>query len=342
MTGEAAHHDIVVVGASSGGIDALAQLVAGLPADLPAAVFMVLHVEPGFSSMLPELLSRRGPLRAAHAIHGEPITPGRIYLAPPDNHLMLRPGFLQVVRGPKENGHRPSVDALFRTASTAYGPRVIGVVLTGHLDCGTAGLLSIKSRGGLAIVQNPREAEVVSMPRSAIEHVSVDHVATLQDIPALVTRLVHEPAASWPPHLPGALAEVEGDEPGVAADLVCPICQGKLTETQINGFQMFHCHVGHSFSLESVAAEQAEEVERALWSASRALEESAALSARLAATAPGNLRQRFAEKEQAQMRDAQLIRQILLAGGVLRRSDADQTEDEADAAVTGEPRESSP
>ena len=148
-----------MVGASSGGIEALSQLVAGLPADLPAAVFLVLHMQPGFRSVLPELLSRRGPLRAAHAIHGEPIVPGRIYLAPPDNHLTLRPGGLQVVRGPKENGHRPSIDALFRTASVAYGPRVIGVVLTGYLDCGTAGLLSIKARGGKAIVQDPRDAE---------------------------------------------------------------------------------------------------------------------------------------------------------------------------------------
>jgi two-component system chemotaxis response regulator CheB len=339
VTAKAAGHDIVVVGASSGGIEALAQIVAGLPADLPAAVFVVIHVEPGFASILPDLLSRRGRLRAAHAIHGEPIEPGRIYLAPPDNHLMLRPGFVQVVRGPKENGHRPSVDALFRTASIAYGPRVIGVVLTGYLDCGTAGLLSIKSRGGLAIVQDPREAEATSMPRSAIQHAPVDHVVALREIPALLTGLVGEPPGPWPAHLPRALGEVEGDELGVSADIVCPICQGKLTETQVNGFQIFRCHVGHSFSLESVAAEQAEEVERALWAATRALEESAALSGRLAASATGKMRLRFAEKEQAQSRDAQLIRQILLAGGVLRQADAAQAEEEA--ALTAEPRESS-
>jgi two-component system chemotaxis response regulator CheB len=279
-------------------------------------------VQPGFASTLPDVRARRGPLRAAHALHGEPIVPGRIYVAPPDNHLMLRPGFMQVVRGPKENGHRPAIDPLFRTAAVAYGSRVVGVVLTGNLDCGTAGLLSIKARGGVAVVQDPTDAEVMAMPMSAIKHVDVDHVEPLDDIPALVTRLVNEPAGAWPAHLPGALVEMEGDEPGVAADIVCPICQGKLTESEVEGFHVFRCHVGHSFSLESVAAEQAEEVERALWAAARALEESASLAGRLATTGSGPLRQRFAEKAEAQMRDAALIRRILLSGGVLARPDA--------------------
>ncbi len=130
--------DIVVIGASTGGVDAVLELAAGLPADLPAAVFVVIHVQPGFESKLPELLTLRGRLPATHAVHGEAIAPGRIYVAPPDTQLLVRNGSVEVVRGPKENGHRPSVDALFRTASTAYGPRVIGVVLTGYLDCGTA------------------------------------------------------------------------------------------------------------------------------------------------------------------------------------------------------------
>jgi two-component system, chemotaxis family, protein-glutamate methylesterase/glutaminase len=319
---EATGHDIVVIGASAGGVEALSRVVAGLPADLGAAVFIALHSHPGFASTLPEILSRRGPLRASHAIHGETILPGRIYLAPPDNHLTLRPGYVQALRGPKENGHRPSVDALFRTASTAYGPRVIGVVLTGNLDCGTAGLLSIKSRGGIAIVQDPLQAEAPAMPASAVRHVEIDRVANVDDIPTLIAQLVREPAGPWPKQLPGALAQLEGDEPGRASDIVCPICQGKLTETEINGFRSFHCHVGHSFSLESVAAEQAEEVERALWSAARALEESASLAGRLSGAGSTELGRRFAEKAQAQMRDADTIRRILLAGGVLDRADA--------------------
>lgn len=340
MTAPAPGHDIIVVGASSGGIDALSRLVAGLPADLPAAVFAVLHMEPGFASTLPELLARHGQLRVGHAIHGEPVVPGRIYLAPPDNHLMLRPGFMQVVRGPKENGHRPAIDALFRTAATAYGPRVVGVVLTGYLDCGTAGLLSIKARGGKAIVQDPSDAQVTAMPRSAIEHAPVDHVVPLSEIAGLVARLAREPAGPWPPHLPGVLSEVEGDEPGAAAEIVCPICHGKLTATEVNGYHIFHCHVGHAFSLESVAAEQAEEVERALWSAARALEESASLAGRLAAAAGGgDMRRRFAEKEQAQRQDADLIRRILLSSGLLARPDRSES---GDAPVTAEPNETTP
>jgi two-component system chemotaxis response regulator CheB len=317
-------HDIVVVGASAGGVDALSQLVAGLPANFPAAVFIALHSHPGSPSSLPELLSRRGPLPAAHALHGEPIVPGRIYVAPPDNHLMLRPASVRVVRGPKENGHRPSVDALFRTASTAYGSRVVGVVLSGHLDCGTAGLLSVKARGGIAIVQDPRDASVSAMPAAAIQHVDVDLVAAVRDIPALLADFVSQPATPLPQQLPAGLGPLEGDAPGAAADIVCPICQGRLTETETNGFHLFRCHVGHSFSLESIAAEQAEEVERALWSAARALEESATLASRLAVTGGGELGARFAEKAQTQLRDAGLIRQILLSGGVLDRADANR------------------
>jgi two-component system chemotaxis response regulator CheB len=315
-------HDIIVIGASAGGVDALNQLVAGLPADLGAAVFIALHSHPGSASSLPELLSRRGPLPAAHALHGEPIVPGRIYVAPPDNHLMVRRGSVRVVRGPKENGHRPSVDALFRTASTAYGPRVVGVVLSGHLDCGTVGLLSVKARGGIAVVQDPGDAAVPAMPTAALQHVDVDRVAAVRDIAGLIAGFVSQPPGPAPRELPGALAAIEGAAPGAAADIVCPICHGRLTESESNGFHLFRCHVGHSFSMESIAAEQAEEVERALWSAARALEESAMLASRLAVTGGGDLGPRFAEKAQTQLRDAGLIRQILLAGGTLDRIDA--------------------
>jgi two-component system, chemotaxis family, protein-glutamate methylesterase/glutaminase len=319
-------HDIVVVGASEGGIEALSVLVAGLPADLPAAVFVVIHSRPGTESRFPELLSRRGPLRARHAIHGEPIVPGRIYVAPPDDHLLLRPGHVRVVRGPKENGFRPSVDALFRTASIAYGPRVIGVVLTGNLDCGTAGLLSIKARGGIALVQDPRDAAIPAMPRSAIDHVAVDHVAAVASLPSLIATLVAEAPGPKPESVPIEISELEGDEPGTAAELVCPICQGKLTETVVGGFSSFRCHVGHSFSLESVAAEQAEEVERALWASVRALEETARLSGRLAASTTGDTKTRFAEKAETQMQHADLIRRILLTGEMLTETDATRLE----------------
>lgn len=319
-------HDIVVVGASTGGLEAVSRLVAGLPPDLAAAVFVVQHVQPGFASMLPEILSQRGPLKAGHAIHGETIVPGRIYVAPPDNHLELRRGYLHVVRGPKENGHRPAVDALFRTASKAYGSRVIGVVLTGHLDCGTAGLLSIKARGGLAVVQDPADATSRDMPASAIKHVDVDHIVRLDDLPELITRLVDQPPTPWTGPVQRALAELEGDELGVAAAVVCPMCQGKLTETEVRGFELFRCHVGHAFSIASMAAEQAEELERALWESVRALEESAALAGRLGARASGELRRRFLEKEEAHGHQADMIRGVLLSGSGLSMVDADRIE----------------
>ncbi|HEY6475313.1 MAG TPA: chemotaxis protein CheB [Polyangia bacterium] len=323
--------DIVVVGASEGGTEALSTFVAGLPADLPAAVFVAMHARAGIESRLPELLTQRGPLRARHGIHGEAIAPGRIYVAPPDDHLLLRPGHVRVVRGPKENGFRPSVDALFRTASIAYGPRVIGVVLTGNLDCGTAGLLSIKARGGLALVQDPREAAVPAMPRSAIEHVAVDQVAGLASLSALVATLAAQPPGPRPEGLSREIAELEGDQPGAAAEIVCPICQGKLTETLVGGFSSFRCHVGHSFSLESVAAEQAEEVERAMWASVRALEESARLAQRLAASTIGEMQDRFAQKEETQMHHADVIRRLLLGGEMLTEADAAQL-DEAGSA----------
>jgi two-component system, chemotaxis family, protein-glutamate methylesterase/glutaminase len=324
MVPAAANRDIVVIGASSGGVEAIATLVAGLPAELPAAVFIVLHQLPGIRSSLSELLTRRGHLRARLAIHGETIEHGRIYVAPPDNHLTIRPGHVQVMRGPKENGHRPSVDALFRTASVAYGPRVVGVVLTGNLDCGTAGLLSVKARGGMALVQDPGEAAVPEMPQSAISHVEVDRVASITELPTLIAEAVSEPAAPWPTHLPRPLGELEGAAVGPSAQIVCPVCQGKLTETELGGFRSFRCHVGHSFSLESVAAEQAEEVERALWASIRALEESASLAEKLSLSAASpDMRHRFAEKAESQRHQADLVRRILLFGGTLSRTDSE-------------------
>src|SRR5262249_36203647 len=152
------------------------QLVAELPANLAAALFVVVHLPSGHASQLPQLLSQRGALPATHPLHGERVKPGAIYVAPPDNHLQLRDGILGVGRGPRANGHRPSADVLFRTAAAAFGSRVIGVVLSGYQNCGTAGMMSIKARGGLAVVQDPETALADEMPRHVIERVGVDHV----------------------------------------------------------------------------------------------------------------------------------------------------------------------
>jgi two-component system, chemotaxis family, protein-glutamate methylesterase/glutaminase len=183
---------LIVVGASAGGVQALCELVAGLPPDLPAAVLVVLHVAPHGHSALPAILARSGRLPACHPADGEAIRPGRIYVAPPDLHLMVEDGHLQLSRQASENGHRPAVDILFRTAARAYGPRVVGVVLTGNLDDGTAGLATIKRCGGRAVVQDPREADYPGMPESAIANVAVDHVLPLGEMAAVLQQLVHE------------------------------------------------------------------------------------------------------------------------------------------------------
>ena len=178
-------HDMITIGASAGGVEALTELVRGLPVDLPASVFVSLHVPPHGTSMLPQILSRRGPLPAHHARDGEPIEPGRIYVAPPDLHLLIHQGVVRLSRGPRENGFRPAIDPLFRTAARWHGPRVVGVILSGTLDDGTAGLLAIKERGGFAVVQDPDDALFPGMPRNAMDVVHVDHVL---------------PASEHPPH----------------------------------------------------------------------------------------------------------------------------------------------
>ncbi len=310
-----AQHDIIVIGASSGGVELLLDLAGELPADLPASIFVAIHTAPGFLSSLPELLSQRGPLPAVHPVHGAEIVPGRIYVAPPDNHLLVRHGYVDVVRGPRENGHRPAIDPLFRSASWAYGSRVVAVVLSGYLDCGTAGMMSVKARGGIAVVQDPATAVAPNMPRSALARVDVDHVVKPAELPGLLTRLAQQPARDEKAAPTPKLDALEGRRKGAAAEVVCPSCHGVLTEADVGGFRHFRCHVGHAFSLESLVREQSEDVERALWSAVRSLEEGAALSRRIAGSqSSAELRGRFADKQQELLQQAELIRRVLLRG----------------------------
>jgi two-component system chemotaxis response regulator CheB len=190
--------DVVVVGASAGGVEALHSLVSSLPEDLPASIFIVIHVRPSFISLLPELLSKWGPLPAAHAKDGEPIQLGRIYVAPPDRHLLIDGGKLSVVFGPKENHTRPAVDPLFRSAAQHCASRSVGIVLSGHLADGTAGLSEIKRAGGVAIVQDPDEADAPSMPRNALASVEVDYKLPADQIGAILAKLaVQRVKSTW-------------------------------------------------------------------------------------------------------------------------------------------------
>jgi two-component system, chemotaxis family, protein-glutamate methylesterase/glutaminase len=310
------HRDIVVIGASSGGLGALHEIVAALPANLPAALFVVLHSVPEHGSRLAEILSRWGPIPAHFAVHGERIRPGHIYVSPNDNHLTLQRDFVRVTRGPKENGHRPAVDPLFRTAARMYGNRVVGVVLSGTLTCGTEGLMAIKASGGAAVVQS--DAEYPGMAQSAVAHVEVDHVVRLAEIPRLLERLVTEPIPDD--------AESEAGGPHTVApqpsQIVCPACQGSMTETIEGGLLRYRCHVGHAFSVDSLLAEQSESLEAALWASVRTLEESAQLADRLAHSSDRRLAPRFRDKAQALRHHAALIQDVLLHGTTLDAEDS--------------------
>jgi two-component system chemotaxis response regulator CheB len=187
-----AGHDIIVVGASAGGVHALVTLVGSFPQKLPAAIFVVLHIPAESPSLLPDILSRAGPLEAVEAVDCMDIEHRCIYVVPPDHHLLIERGHVRVVRGPKENRHRPAVDPLFRSAAQVYGPRVVGVILTGALDDGTAGLLAVKRRGGIAVVQDPDEALYSSMPLSALTNVEVDYRLPLSSIGPLLVHLANE------------------------------------------------------------------------------------------------------------------------------------------------------
>lgn len=324
-------HDIIVIGASTGGVEALSTLARSLPRDVPAALFVVVHIPAQAPSALPTILERSGPLPARHAVDGEPIQPGRIYVAPPDLHLLVESGRVRLMRGPKENRSRPAIDPLFRSAARVYGPRVVGVILTGALNDGTAGLLAIKRRGGMAVVQDPADAFFPSMPESALEYVHADYCLPLAQIGPVLARLAHEPAPgegafSLPAEMEAEEKMTEMDEammqseprPGNLSAFTCPECKGTLWEIHDGGLLRFRCRQGHAFTGESMVAEQSEAVEEALWMALNILQESAQMSERMANEARHHNRHyaaaRFEAMAQEKMQRASLIRQVLLNG----------------------------
>jgi two-component system, chemotaxis family, protein-glutamate methylesterase/glutaminase len=328
-----ATRDTIVIGASAGGVQALVKFVADLPSDLHAAVFIVLHIPSHGPSLLPEILSRDSRLPVAHAIDGETIQCGKVYVAPPDHHLLIEDGHIQLVRGPKENLHRPSIDALFRSAARAAGPRVIGVVLTGARADGTVGMRAIKQRGGIAIIQDPAEAPFPSMPLSVMHDIRVDYSLLLRDIPLLLSKLSRETGEGegWFPvpdeiEIEARIAEqrMEGDELlasveklGKVSKLTCPDCNGALWEIDDKELLRYRCHVGHAFSSESLSEGQAEMLEIALWSAVRALEEKTVLAKRIVERARRSNQNRAARLFEIRAEEAEahgsMIRQLLLS-----------------------------
>jgi two-component system chemotaxis response regulator CheB len=282
---------LVVVGASAGGVEALQRFVRALPADFPAPILVVLHASPTGRSYLPEILTRAGRLPAAHASDGERLSSGRIFVAPPDYHLGVVDGQATLSRGPRENGHRPAIDVLFRSAATAYDSRVAGVVLSGTLDDGTVGLHAIREAGGATLVQAPEDALYADMPLNAIAYVQPDYV---QPVEELADRLVELTASfdgipgrngdvperdDFADQAPNPAAEIA--QPGNVVAFSCPDCGGTLWETQTGGTMSYRCRVGHAYTVNSLVARHGETIEHSLWVAYRALEERAAMSRRV-------------------------------------------------------------
>jgi two-component system chemotaxis response regulator CheB len=287
---------IIVIGASAGGLETVQRLAHELPANLPAPVFLVLHITPYSRSYLPEILSRAGPLPARQPKDHDPIEPGVIYVAPPDHHLLVGAGFVRVLQGAKEHNVRPAIDPLLRTAAVAYGPRVVAVLLSGMLDDGTAGLQAVKRCGGVTVVQDPHDALYPQMPQSALDHVAVDHRLPLASIGTLLARLaatpVNVPAGAYPVSdelkweakmAAWDLEALEGeDRPGKPSPLTCPSCKGNLWELDDNGYTRYRCRTGHAWSPLSLLAGQSDSLDTVLNEAFRALKEKLHLVQRMA------------------------------------------------------------
>jgi two-component system chemotaxis response regulator CheB len=321
--------NIIVAGASAGGIEALIELLTLLPADLGAAIFVVLHVAADSPGMLPVILGRTSALPVEMAKDGAAIQPGHVYVAPPDRHLLLEKGYMRVARGPKENRFRPAVDPLFRSAAQAYGAAAIGIVLSGALDDGTAGLWAIKDRGGLAIVQEPTDAAYPSMPFSALQYVAVDYRLTAVEMGKLLPRLVNAPVKNEEETAVPNKLEIETriaseENPlqagvmtlGPLSPYTCPDCNGVLMQLQDGNFLRFRCHTGHAYSVESLLTSINESIERTLWNTVRTLEEHMLLLRHLGKHAREQQDATFAHRLEAQALSAedqvQIVRQLAI------------------------------
>jgi two-component system chemotaxis response regulator CheB len=279
--------DIVVIGASAGGIPPIREILRALPGDFPGSIFIVVHVPSDSPGVLESIFDSSGALDARFASNRERIVPGRVYIAPPDHHLLIEPGRVRLTRGPRENRFRPAVDPLFRTAAQTYGPRVVGIVLSGGMDDGAAGLWTIRRLGGTAIVQSPAEAATPEMPLNAIRAADPDHVVAVSAIGNLLTRLAQMPA-DVPPgdvavpedvRIEASIAkEIEARHAGVTelgdpSLFTCPECHGVLLEVRAGRPKRYRCHTGHAYTQESLLADLDLKIEDALWSVIRALNE---------------------------------------------------------------------
>lgn len=289
--------DIVVIGASAGGIEPLIELIKSLPENFPGYIFIVVHIPPDSPSRLPDIFNISGPLKAVHPKDGEELERGRIYVAPPDHHLLLEQNHVVVRKGPKENRFRPSIDALFRSAAYVYGPRVIGIVLSGLLNDGTSGLWSIKRMNGLAIIQDPKDADHDSMPVSVLEYVKVDYTVAKHEIGPLLIRLTKEQPLRKPlisknetkllkMEVMIALEDNAFEkgilDMGELTTFTCPECHGALIRLIEGKIIRFRCHTGHAYTASALLSGITEAVEDALWQAMKGMEETTLLLNKMA------------------------------------------------------------
>lgn len=287
-------HDIIVIGTSAGGIETLSRLLAQLPKKLPAAVCIVQHLSAASPGILADILNRTSALPVVMVQEDMAFEHGRVYVASPDQHLLVKQGYLSCTMGPKENRARPAIDPLFRSAAAHYGPRVVGVVLTGLLDDGTAGLLAIRRCNGVTVIQQPSDALYPDMPENALAHLNPDYCLPVAEMGALLARLVDEPTKAAVPMVPeDILLEIKIAESvmsdvkkenilGHPIDFTCPTCGGSLWEIKSSAGSRYRCHVGHGFSQRTLLEEQNENIEKTLWMALRSLEEKARLQTQMA------------------------------------------------------------
>jgi two-component system chemotaxis response regulator CheB len=332
---------VIGIGASAGGVDVLVKLVSALPQDLPHAICIVLHVPSAGRSMLGSILDRQTQLAVATPEGREPLAAGRIYVAPPDRHLLVRPGEVMLTRGPKENGVRPAVDTMLRSLAAAYGPAAVAVILSGALADGSNGALAVAQAGGTVIVQDPADALVPSMPERALAAVGeVDQVLPAHEIgPALAGLHMHDVLRD---HMtmsaPEDMIEESRHRPdGPATGFTCPECSGALWEVRDGELLRYRCRIGHAYSEDAMLIEHGAAVEAAMWSALEVLEERVELlrtmTQRRAGTHP-RLRARLEAGTKDAEQRADLIRRALATGG--DRPDAFRLADDAEAAGSGE------
>lgn len=343
---QAVRRDLVVIGASAGGVETLKRVVERLPADLPAAVCIVLHIAPDSPSLLAEILSRAGPLPCRAAHEADPLNRGAILVAPPDRHLAVEDEHVYLTVGPRENGHRPAVDVLFRSAAQAKGGRVIGVILSGTRGDGALGMAAIKAAGGAAIVQDPDDALYPGMPSTALSAVAADAVVRSELVAHTIVSMIHgddPPSGSQtddPPDSPEAA-------PGKDETTICPECGGVLTERREPGTTLWQCRVGHRYSPDSLLDAQAIDVEAAMWAAVRALEDRGRLLERMANQLEPRGQTRsarsFRDKAQVMHEQARAVKEVLGRAASLSMADDEtvtagsQRDDERQASGGGSP-----